>query len=359
MGRSFSRLHRWKIRRIARKDGKAGHPRGPDGVSDEEQQILKRGITHIDQTKQQLGARIEALEGRLRQTQDAMSSVVSKFEGAVDACVSIRTSLSRSDPPSLGGGALYKLAFGVMIFGEYLYNSRAFLILKTSPLALHVIALATGVAMVVSAHYLGMKLKRKEKDFWDYALIAVAIGALVPGMIGLNKMRVAYVTSRGGEGTTENILLLVNWMFLGALVLFSYMVYDRSAEYEKAYKRALRLDRDYSKLSSRENELAAELDTARENMKNEIGRIVNITNEMIFMYRGENNRSRPGNAEQLDPEKAKLLDAEQYLVDDRPKAGQDENRRPLSEDQMKGIRDGYKQAAQRLYGGDSKSKVGG
>lgn len=204
--------------------------------------------------------------------------------------------IKRSEPSvELSRGKYYALMF-LFVLSEIPMNSLAFAVFGESQLFTWVMAVGIAVAILWIAHAMGILLKRGSKPWWKSGLgVGILSFVTIAGLIAIGYVRVQYlgdlaetdaVGSFGGSKFIGVAFVGLNLVILAAATLCSYFAHDKDPLLENLHRRTNKINKIMRGIEGKHNEILTE-------QQQEINRIHQEAQELIFYYRKINQRERP------------------------------------------------------------------
>ena len=184
-----------------------------------------------------------------------------------------------------------------------------------SILSFLVVALGVAVAIPWIAHAVGILLKRGSDPWWKSGLgVATLLFLTIGGLLAIGYVRVEYLSdlnaaAEGGISSFGNSKLIgaafigLNLVILAAATLCSYFAHDKDPLLEHLHRRTNKLNQDMREIEAKHNKILTKQDQ-------DIKRIHQQTQEIIYYYRKINQRERP------DHQKPKSFERDHELVID-------------------------------------------
>jgi hypothetical protein len=174
-------------------------------------------------------------------------------------------------------------------------------------------ALGVAVAIPWIAHAMGILLKRGSDPWWKSGIgVGVLLLLTVGGLVAIGYVRVEYlsdlnsaisdsVSSFGNSKLIGAAFVGLNLVILAAATLCSYFAHDRDPLLEHLHRKTNKLGRVMRETEAKHNKILTK-------QEQEIKRIHQQAQEIIYYYRKINQRERP------DHEKPKSFEREHKLV---------------------------------------------
>jgi hypothetical protein len=205
--------------------------------------------------------------------------------------------IERSEPSVELSKAKYFILMLLFVLSEIPMNSIAFAVFGESQLFTWVMALGIAVAIPWIAHAMGILLKRGSKPWWKSGMGVAALSALtVGGLIAIGYVRVQYLgdlaeteavgSASGNSKFIGAAFVGLNLVILAAATISSYFAHDVDPLLENLHRRTNKINKAMRKIESQHNKLYSE-------QQQEINRIHQEAQELVFYYRKINQRERP------------------------------------------------------------------
>jgi hypothetical protein len=223
------------------------------------------------------------------------------------------TKIKRSEPSVELSRNKYYVLMILFVLGEIPMNSLAFAVFGESQIFTWIMALGVAVAIPWIAHAVGILLKRGSEPWWKSGIgVASLLLLTIGGLLAIGYVRVEYLSdlnTAGDVGAFGNSKLIgaafigLNLVILAAATLCSYFAHDKDPLLEHLHRRTNKLNKAMREIESKHNKILTK-------QEQEIKRIHQQTQEIIYYYRKINQRERP------DHEKPKSFEREHELVID-------------------------------------------
>ncbi len=245
--------------------------------------------------------------------------------------------IKRSEPSVELSRGKYYILMVLFVLGEIPMNSLAFAVFGESQIFTWVMALGVAVAIPWIAHAVGILLKRGSDPWWKSGLgVGTLLFLTIGGLLAIGYVRVEYLgdlnaAAEGGISSFGNSKLIgaafigLNLVILAAATLCSYFAHDKDPLLEHLHRRTNKLNKEMREIEAKHNKILTKQDQ-------EIKRIHQQTQEIIYYYRKINQRERPDHAKpksferdhelvidyEEDDESKKMLNATaQFHVNDK------------------------------------------
>jgi len=264
------------------------------GINDEnpsqfEQELMAMARHEARQVTSKFGPQLEKLNGqhkpllkdyqRISKDYDAHSAKIERSEPSVE--------LSR--------GKYYALMF-LFVLGEIPMNSLAFAAFGENQVFTWIMAVGVAVAIPWIAHAVGILLKRGSTPWWKNGLGVSALLILtVAGLAAVGYVRVFYLSEMANPGEITDLssnkfmgvaFVGLNLVILAAATLCSFFAHDTDPKLEHLHRRTNQLNKSMRSIEGKHNEILTE-------QQQEINRIHQEAQELIYHYRKINQRERP------------------------------------------------------------------
>jgi hypothetical protein len=223
------------------------------------------------------------------------------------------TKIKRSEPSVELSRNKYYVLMILFVLGEIPMNSLAFAVFGESQIFTWIMALGVAVAIPWIAHAVGILLKRGSDPWWKSGLGVVSLLLLtIGGLLAIGYVRVEYLSDLNTAGEVSNFgnskligaaFIGLNLVILAAATLCSYFAHDKDPLLENLHRRTNKLNKAMREIEAKHNKILTK-------QEQEIKRIHQQAQEIIYYYRKINQRERP------DHEKPKSFEREHELVID-------------------------------------------
>lgn len=190
-------------------------------------------------------------------------------------------------------------------------NSLAFSVFGESQIFTWIMALGVAAAIPWIAHAMGILLKRGSVPAWkNFVAVGTLLALTVGGLLAIGYVRVEYLADLSSAGAVSSFassefvgaaFVGLNLVILAAATLCSYFAHDKDPLLEPLYRKTTKINKKMRKIEAKHNKLVTE-------QEQQINRIHQQTQEVIYYYRKINQRERP------DHEKPKSFEREHELV---------------------------------------------
>jgi hypothetical protein len=223
------------------------------------------------------------------------------------------TKIKRSEPNVELSRNKYYILMLLFVLGEIPMNSLAFAVFGESQIFTWIMAIGVAVAIPWIAHAVGILLKRGSDPWWKNGIgVASLLMLTVGGLLAIGYVRVEYlsdlntageVISFGNSKLIGAAFIGLNLVILAAATLCSYFAHDKDPLLEHLHRRTNKINKSMREIEAKHNKILTK-------QEQEIKRIHQQTQEIIYYYRKINQRERP------DHEKPKSFEREHELVID-------------------------------------------
>jgi hypothetical protein len=223
------------------------------------------------------------------------------------------TKIKRSEPSVELSRNKYYLLMILFVLGEIPMNSLAFAVFGESQIFTWIMALGVAVAIPWIAHAVGILLKRGSDPWWKSGIgVASLLFLTIGGLLAIGYVRVEYLSDLNTAGEVSSFgnskligaaFIGLNLVILAAATLCSYFAHDKDPLLEHLHRRTNKLNKAMREIEAKHNKILTK-------QEQEIKRIHQQTQEIIYYYRKINQRERP------DHEKPKSFEREHELVID-------------------------------------------
>jgi len=204
--------------------------------------------------------------------------------------------IERSEPSVEVSRTKYYILMFLFVLSEIPMNSLAFAVFGESQLFTWIMALGIAVAIPWIAHAMGILLKRGSTPWWKSGIGVGALSVLtVGGLIAIGYVRVQYlgdlaeteaVTNASSSKFIGAAFVGLNLVILAAATISSYFAHDEDPLLENLHRRTNKINKAMRKIEGKHNKLFSE-------QQQEINRIHQEAQELVFFYRKINQRERP------------------------------------------------------------------
>jgi hypothetical protein len=247
--------------------------------------------------------RLEVLNGKHKPLLKAYERISKDYDNHA-------AKIGRSEPSVELSRTKYYILMLIFVLGEIPMNSLAFAVFGESQIFTWIMAVGVAVAIPWIAHAMGILLKRWSTPWWKNAL---GIGSLllltIGGLIAIGYVRVQYLGDLSATGAVRGFgnstiigaaFVGLNLVILAAATLCSYFAHDRDPMLEHLHRRTGQLDRSMRAIEAKYKKILTK-------QRQELHRIQQCAQEIIYYYRKINHRVRP------DHEKPKSFEREHEL----------------------------------------------
>jgi len=290
--------HRWKIKRAGRKDGKLGIPSGDQAeISSFESGLVELGHHHLEQIRNAFANKIQSKEGEFNAGVQRLERIVSSFASEFERYAAKKKELGR-DVVVHFSRFWYLIILSLIALGELALNFQAFQVFQKPLLLTLIMAMAIALGLPVSAHFIGVFVKQWPHPAWKTALLTLLFAAIgILCLSGINIARSEYlklmdVTLAAHDEVLHQAFLMINLFVFAVAILMSYFAHDSDPDFEKLYNEVRSTDRLCHQTSDRILHLAGQIDSLRIRHQAEERLLQSVIRELIYLYRGENQRVR-------------------------------------------------------------------
>jgi hypothetical protein len=204
--------------------------------------------------------------------------------------------IKRSEPNvELSRGKYYILMF-LFVLGEIPMNSLAFAVFGESQIFTWIMALGVAVAIPWIAHAVGILLKRGSNPWWKSAIgVASLLLLTVAGLLAIGYVRVQYLGDLSDAGATGGFsnskfiglsFIGLNLVILAAATLCSFFAHDTDPSLEHLHRKTNLINKGMRKIEAKHNKILTK-------QQQQINRLHQHSQEMVYFYRKINLRQRP------------------------------------------------------------------
>ena len=281
------------------------------GINDEnpsqfEQELMAMARHEARQVTTKYGPKLEKLNGKHKPLLKDYQRISKDYDAH-------SAKIERSEPSvELSRGKYYVLMF-LFVLGEIPMNSLAFAVFGESQIFTWIMAVGVAVAIPWIAHAVGILLKRGSTPWWKSGIGVGALFALtIAGLLAIGYVRVQYlgdlseagaVASFGSSKFIGAAFVGLNLVILAAATLCSYFAHDKDPMLEHLHRRTNQLNKSMRAIEAKHNEILTE-------QQQEINRIHQEAQELIYHYRKINQRERPDHTKPKSFEKEHKIDVD-------------------------------------------------
>ncbi len=295
---------RVKARRNAVNDAKNNIPgRDDPNFAQFEQELMAMARSEARQVTAEYVPKLQVLNGKHKPLLKAYERISADYDAHA-------AKIGRSEPSiELSRGKYYILML-LFVLGEIPMNSLAFAVFGESQIFTWIMAVGVAVAIPWIAHAMGILLKRWSDPWWKSA---VGVGTLlvltIGGLIAIGYVRVQYLGDLSATGAASSFgsstvigaaFVGLNLVILAAATLCSYFAHDKDPMLEHLHRRTNQLNKAMRTIEAKYKKILTK-------QQQEIHRIQQRAQEIIYYYRKINQRVRP------DHEKPKSFEREHEL----------------------------------------------
>ncbi|MDY6792355.1 MAG: hypothetical protein SWH54_13930 [Thermodesulfobacteriota bacterium] len=281
------------------------------GINDEnpsqfEQELMAMARHEARQVTTKYGPQLEKLNGKHKPLLKDYQRISKDYDAH-------STKIERSEPSvELSRGKYYVLMF-LFVLGEIPMNSLAFAVFGESQIFTWIMAVGVAVAIPWIAHAVGILLKRGSTPWWKSG---IGVGALffltIAGLLAIGYVRVQYLgdlSEAGAVGSFGSSKFIgaafvgLNLVILAAATLCSYFAHDKDPMLEHLHRRTNQINKSMRTIEAKHNEILTE-------QQQEINRIHQEAQELIYHYRKINQRERPDHTKPKSFEKEHEIDVD-------------------------------------------------
>jgi len=307
---------RFKARRNAIKDAKKNIPgREDQNFSQFEMELMAMARNEARQVTAVYGPKLEVLNGKRKPLLKDYERISKDYDAHA-------AKIRRSEPNVELSRGKYYVLMSVFVLGEIPMNSLAFSVFGESQIFTWIMAVGVAVAIPWIAHSLGILFKRWS-DPW--LKNAIGIGALlvltIGGLVAIGYVRVQYLGDLSKAGAVTDFasstfigaaFVGLNLVILAAATLCSYFAHDKDPMLEHLHRRTNQLNKAIQAIAAKYGKILTK-------QRQEIDRIQQRTQEIIYYYRKINHRARPDHEKPKSFEREHALGVEFEQEDERRK----------------------------------------
>jgi hypothetical protein len=297
----YSRL---KARKNAVKDAKKNLPgRDDPNFAQFEQELMAMARYEARQVTAVCGPKLEILNGK----HEPLLKDYERISKDYDAHAA---KINRSEPSMELSRGKYYVLMSLFVLGEIPMNSLAFSVFGESQIFTWIMAVGVAVAIPWIAHAVGILLKRWSAPWWKNAIgIGTLLFLTIGGLVAIGYVRVQYLgdlsaagaaSSFGSSGVIGAAFVGLNLVILAAATLCSYFAHDKDPMLEHLHRRTNQLNKALRAIGAKYKKTLSK-------QQQEIHRIQQRAQEIIYYYRKINQRVRP------DHEKPKSFEKEHKM----------------------------------------------
>ncbi len=220
--------------------------------------------------------------------------------------------IERSEPNVELSRGKYFFLMLLFVLAEIPMNTLAFAVFRENQALTYIMAIGVAVAIPWIAHAVGILLKRGSEPWWKSGIGVAALFIItIAGLIAIGYVRVEYLesiaaaASEAAEGlaatdavpveghATAKIekfigpaFVGINLVILAAATLCSFFAHDEDPLLAHLHQRTNQLNKSMRAIESKHNEILTE-------QQQEVDRIHQEVQELIYYYRKINQRERP------------------------------------------------------------------
>ncbi len=279
-----------QVRKNAKIDAKNNIPAINDpNPSQFEQEMMAMARHEAWQVTAKFGPKLENLNGQYKPLLKDYERVSRDYDTHSEK-------IQRSEPSVELSRSKYYILMFLFILSEIPMNSLAFAVFGESQIFTWVMALGIAVAIPWIAHAMGILLKRGSEPWWKSGLGVAALAVLsIGGLVAIGYVRVQYlgdlaetdaVSSAGSSKFIGAAFIGLNLVILAAATISSYFAHDKDPLLENLHRRTNKINKAMRNIEAKHNKLFSE-------QQQEINRIHQEAQELVFYYRKINQRERP------------------------------------------------------------------
>jgi len=303
-----------KARQNAIKDAKQNLPgRDDPSFSQFEQELMAMARNEARQVTADHGPKLEVLNGRHKPLLKAYERISKDYDAHA-------AKIGRSEPSvELSRGKYYILML-LFVLGEIPMNSLAFSVFGESQIFTWVMAVGVAVAIPWIAHGMGILLKRWSDPWWKNAIgVGTLLVLTIGGLIAIGYVRVQYLGDLSAAGAASSFgsstvigaaFVGLNLVILAAATLCSYFSHDKDPLLDHLHRRTDQLNRSMRAIEAKYRKILTK-------QQQEIHRIQQRAQEIIYYYRKINQRVRPDHEKPKSFETAHELGVDFEQEDER------------------------------------------
>ncbi len=305
-----------KARKNAIKDAKKNLPgRDDPNFAQFEQELMAMARYEARQVTTVCGPKLEVLNGK----HEPMAKDYERISKDYDAHAA---KINRSEPSVELTRGKYYVLMSLFVLGEIPMNSLAFSVFGESQIFTWIMAVGVAVAIPWIAHAVGILLKRSSAAWWQNAIgIGTLLVVTIGGLVAIGYVRVQYLgdlstagaVSSFGSSTVIGVAFVgLNLVILAAATLCSYFAHDKDPLLEHLHRRTNQLNKALRTIQAKYKKTLSK-------QQQEIHRIQQGAQEIIYYYRKINQRVRPDHEKPKSFEKEHKMGVEFEQEDERRK----------------------------------------
>ena len=309
----YSRL---KARKNAIKDAKKNLPgRDDPNFAQFEQELMAMARYEARQVTAVCGPKLEVLNGK----HEPLAKDYERISKDYDAHAA---KINRSEPSVELTRGKYYVLMSLFVLGEIPMNSLAFSVFGESQIFTWIMAVGVAVAIPWIAHAVGILLKRSSAEWWKNAIgIGALLAVTIGGLVAIGYVRVQYlgdlstagaVSSFGSSTVIGAAFVGLNMVILSAATLCSYFAHDKDPMLDHLHRRTNQLNKALRTIQAKYKKTLSK-------QQQEIHRIQQGAQEIIYYYRKINQRVRPDHEKPKSFEKEHKMGVEFEQEDERRK----------------------------------------
>jgi hypothetical protein len=297
----YSRL---RARKNAVKDAKKNIPgRDDPNFAQFEQELMAMARYEARQVTTVCGPKLAVLNGK----HEPLAKDYERISKDYDAHAA---KINRSEPNVELTRGKYYVLMSLFVLGEIPMNSLAFSVFGESQIFTWIMAIGVAVAIPWIAHAVGILLKRSTGHWGRNAIgIGTLLAVTIGGLVAIGYVRVQYLGDLSTAGATSSFgsssvigaaFVGLNLVILAAATLCSYFAHDKDPLLEHLHRRTNQLNKELRTIQAKYMKILSK-------QQQEIHRIQQGAQEIVYYYRKINQRTRP------DHEKPKSFEKEHKM----------------------------------------------
>ena len=305
-----------KIRKNAKIDGKKNFPdRDDPNFSPFELEVMAKARKAARETTAKYAPKLDLLNGKHKPMLKDYERISKDYDNHA-------AKIGRSEPSvELSRGKYYTL-MTLFVLGEIPMNSLAFSVFGESQIFTWIMAVGVAVAIPWIAHAMGILFKRWSVPWWKNAMgVATLLVLTIGGLVAIGYVRVQYLGDLSAAGAASSFgssavigaaFVGLNLVILAAATLCSYFAHDKDPMLEHLHRRTNQLNKALRAIGAKYKKTLSK-------QQQEIHRIQQRDQEIIYYYRKINQRVRPDHEKPKSFEKEHKMGVEFELEDARRK----------------------------------------
>jgi len=301
----------WNVARQGRRDAQAEPPIPPWGSPQQPQfidELREAGEHDVSILAGRWSNRDAVLKERWlnadARKEQAKGDEEKAREAHEDACEAYKKEHNNVPPPTGGasGLALYWFLIALMFVCEFPINAIVFRLFGENEVFTYIATAALALALLASAHFLGMLLREGEfKDIRNVVIIVALVLVPVAAIVSVSYLREVYLERTGDVTTTmspgkmQGAFACFNALIFLVATVASYVTHDKLLiavfQTRKQLRRAARAravaERRFNKAQTRREQIFRATTNEAERINNTVQRLVAVYRRENLRYRGD------------------------------------------------------------------------